>query len=175
MEQPQTAPSARRPRLPPGDFARSFEAAFAKFQVVVETAYAAETDWPMQAAAAIRAVLGFAAEDPAAAHTLTVDSLAQGSDHFASRRPVDHLAHLLAPGRDAHAEGEALPNLLEDALAGGIFMLMVQRLEVGDAGTLAALIPDAIEFALTPYVGRDRAHDVAAARSEKSPERDSNS
>jgi hypothetical protein len=173
MEQPQTALSTRRPRIRPGDFARNFETAFAKLQVAVETAYAAEPEWPMQAAAAIRAVLEFAAEDPVAAHVLTVDSLAQGSGHFARhRRPVDHLADLLAAGRDAHPEGGALPNLLEDALAGGIFMLVVQRLEVGDAATLAALTPDAIEFALTPYLGRDKARDVAVAAS---PERDSNS
>lgn len=173
MEQPRTALSASRPRVRPDGFARNFEAAYAKLQVAIETAYAAEPDWPMQAAAAIRAVLEFAAEDPVAAHVLTVDSLAQGSGHFADhRRPVDHLAHLLAAGRDAHAEGEALPSLLEDALAGGIFMLLVQRLEAGDAGTLAALTPDAIEFALTPYIGRDMARDVATTGS---PERDSSS
>ncbi len=165
MEQPQTAPSARRPRVPPGDFARSFEAASAKLRAAVETAYAAEHDWPLQAAAAIRAVLEFAAEDPIAAHTLTVESLAQGGGHFTQRRPVNLLARLLAAGRSAHPDGESLPNLLEDALAGGIFMLVVQRLEVGGAETLVALIPDAIEFALTPYVGRDRARDIAAARS----------
>lgn len=170
MEQPQTAPSAHRPRVPPGDFARSFETAFAKFQIVVETAYAAETDWPLQAAAAIRAALEFAAEDPVAAHTLTVDSLAQGGGHLTHKRPVDHLAGLLAAGRDVHPDGEALPDLLEDALAGGIFMLVVQRLEVGDARALVALIPDAIEFALTPYIGRDKARDVAVAGS---PERNS--
>ena len=166
QEPPQTALSARRPRLQPDDFARNFEAAYAKLQVAVETAYAAESEWPMRAAAAIRAVLEFAAEDPVAAQVLTVDSLAQGSGHFARhRRPVDHLARMLAAGRDAHPEGEALPNLLEDALAGGIFMLVVQRLEVGDAGTLAALTPDAIEFALTPYIGRAQARDVAATGS----------
>lgn len=116
-------------------------------------------------------MLEFAAEDPVAAHVLTVDSLAQGSDHFARhRRPVDHLASLLAAGRKAHPEGEALPSLLEDALAGGILMLVVQRLEVGNAGTLAGLTPDAIEFALTPYIGRDEARDVAMAAS---PERGS--
>jgi hypothetical protein len=147
------------------DFERSFETAAAKFQSAVEAAYEAEPEWPLQAAAAIRAVLEFAAENPIAAHTLTVDSLAQGSAHLTHRRAVDHLARLLAAGRDAHPDGEALPNLLEDALAGGIFMLMVQRLEVGDAGALTALVPDAIEFALTPYVGRNRARDVAAARS----------
>jgi hypothetical protein len=167
MRQPQKAPSAQRlHRVPPGDFARDFEAALAKFQIAVETASAAEPDWPTRAAAAIRAVLEFAAEDPAAARVLTVDSLAQGSDHLARhRRPVDHLASLLAAGREAHPEGEALPSLLEDALAGGILMLVVQRLEVGDAGTLAGLAPDAIEFALTPYIGRDQARDVALAAS----------
>ncbi len=154
--------AAHRPRVRPGEFARNFETAFAKLQIAIETAYAAEPDWPMQAAAAIRAVLEFAAEDPAAARVLTGDSLAQGCGHFARhRRPVDHLARLLAAGRDAHPEGEALPNLLEDALAGGIFMLVAQRLEAGDAGTLAALTPDAIEFALTPYIGRDKARDAA--------------
>lgn len=161
MEQPQTVPSTSRTRIPPDDFARSFEAAFAKFQVVVETAYAAEPDWPLQAAAAIRAVLEFASEDPIAAQTLTVDSLAQGGGHFTHGHPVERLAGLLAPGRDAHPDGEALPDLLEGALAGGILMLVVQRLEIGDADALRALIPDAIEFALTPYVGRDRARDVA--------------
>jgi len=150
----------------PNDFARNFEVAFAKFKIAVETAYAGESDWPMQAAAAIRAVLRFAAEDPVAAHALTVDSLAQSSDHLARhRRPVDRLAGLLAPGREVHPDGEALPSLLEDALAGGILMLVVQRLEVGGAATLAGLAPDAIEFALTPYVGRDKAREVAATAS----------
>jgi hypothetical protein len=173
QEQPQTARSPHQHRVQPVHFARNFEAAFAKFQVAVDAAYAAETDWPMQAAAAIRAVLEFATENPVAARALTVDSLAQGSDHFARhQRPVDHLAKLLAAGRDAHPEGETLPNLLEEALAGGIFMLVVQRLEVNDVGALAALTPDAVEFALTPYVGRDKAREVARAGS---PERDSNS
>ncbi|MET0305932.1 MAG: hypothetical protein ABW196_06855 [Solirubrobacterales bacterium] len=167
QEQPQRATSGRPPRLQSVDFARDFEAAFARLQIAVETACAEELDdWPMQVAAAIRAVLEFAASEPVAAHVLTVESLAQGSGHFArQRRPVDHLARLLAAGRDVHPEGEALPSLLEDALAGGIFMLIVQRLEVGDARTLAGLAPDAIEFALTPYVGRARARDVATTGS----------
>jgi hypothetical protein len=174
QEQPQRAISSRPPRLQSVDFARDFETAFARLQIAVETACAEELDdWPMQVAAAIRAVLEFASDEPVAAHVLTVESLAQGSGHFARhRRAVDHLARLLAAGRNEHPEGETLPGLLEDALAGGIFMLIVQRLEVGDAKTLAALTPDAIEFALTPYLGRDKARVVAMGGS---PERDSNS
>jgi len=126
----------------------------------------------MQVAAAIRAILEFAANDSATAHVLTVESLALGDGNFAHRRPVDHLAGLLAGGRNIHPEGDVLPSLLEDALAGGIFMLVVQRLEVGNGAALPALTPDAIEFALTPYIGRERARHVAMAGS---PERDSNS
>jgi hypothetical protein len=167
MEQSRRAPSAHRLYpVPPADSAGSFEAAFAKFQIAVETAYAAEPDWPMQTAAAIRAILEFAAEDPVAAHALTVESLAQGGGDLVHQgRPVDHLAHLLAAGREENPEGEMLPGLLEDALAGGILMLIVQRLEGGDAKALPALAPDAIEFALTPYVGRDKAREVAATAS----------
>jgi hypothetical protein len=174
QEQPQRTASGRQPRLESVDSARDFETALAELRIAVETAYAEELDdWPAQVAAAIRAVLEFAADEPVAAQVLTVESLAQGSDHFARhRRPVDHLARLLAAGRNVHPEGDVLPSLLEDALAGGIFMLVVQRLEAGDVGALTALAPDAIEFALTPYIGRDKARDVAAAGS---PERDSNS
>lgn len=126
----------------------------------------------MQVAAVIRAVVEFAAADPVAARLLTLDSLAQGSGHLARHEhPVDHLARLLAAGRDEHPEGEALPGLLEDAIAGGIFMLLVQRLEAGDTETLAALAPGAIEFALTPYMGREKARDIALTAS---PEWDSN-
>ncbi len=177
MEQQQTTLSARQSRVRSAEFARSFELAFAKLQIAVETAYGAEPDWPMQAAAAIRAVVEFAADDPDAARALTVDSLARGGGHLAPhRRPVDHLARLLSAGRNQHPEGDALPGLLEDALAGGIFMLVVQRLEAGGAETLGALIPDAVEFALTPYVGRDKAREVATNRqTQLSPERDSNS
>lgn len=164
QEQPQPALSARPPRVPASDFARDFGTALGKLQVAVETARAAESDWSAQVAAAIRAVLEFAVEDPVAARVLTSDSLAQGGDHFARhRRPIDHLADLLAVGREAHPEGEALPSVLEDALAGGIFMLVAQRLETGEPGTLRDLGPDAIEFALTPYLGRDRARAVAMA------------
>ncbi len=134
--------------------------------MAVETACAREHgDWPAQAAAVIRAVLEFAAEEPAAAHLLTVESLAQDRGDLAhQRRPVDRLARLLARGREENPEGETLPGLLEDALAGGILMLVAQRLEMGRADALPALAPDAIEFALTPYVGRDRAREAAAAR-----------
>jgi hypothetical protein len=170
--EPQTAPSFRPLGAQSNDFTRDFETAFAKFQVAIETAYAGEPDWPTQVAAAIRAILEFAANDSAAAHVLTVESPAPRDGDFAPRRPVDHLAGLLAAGRNVHPEGDVLPSLLEDALAGGIFMLVVQRIEVGDVAALPALTPDAIEFALTPYIGRDRARDVAMAGS---PERDSNS
>jgi hypothetical protein len=120
MEKPRTALSAHRSPVPPDDFARSFESAYAKFRAAIETAYEAEAEWPLRAASAIRATLEFAVENPIAAQTLTVDSLAQAGGDLTHRRPVDRLARLFADGRDSHPDGEGLPSLLEDALAGGI-------------------------------------------------------
>jgi hypothetical protein len=166
QEQPQEALPRRPDQVRAGDSAESIEAALRKLRVAVETASAKEPeDWAMRVAAAIRAVVEFAAADPLAADLLTLDSLAQGSNRLVRQgHPVDDLARLLAAGRDEHPEGEALPSLLEDALAGGIFMLLVQRLDAGQPETLAALAPDAIEFALTPYIGHEKAREAAAVR-----------
>ena len=54
----------------PDDFADAFETAFARLQVRIETACAAEAGWPAQVAAGIRAALAFAAAEPASAARL---------------------------------------------------------------------------------------------------------
>ncbi|HXV06332.1 MAG TPA: hypothetical protein VFP23_10560 [Solirubrobacterales bacterium] len=48
----------------PDAFANAFEAAFARLRVRVETACAAQPEWPEQVAAGVRAALQFAAADP---------------------------------------------------------------------------------------------------------------
>jgi hypothetical protein len=166
QEQPQKPASTRPPRLQSVDSARDSETIRIELGAAVEAACARQhEDWPAKVAAAICAALEFAADEQVGANVLTVESLALGNGDLAHQRgPVDRLAQLLAAGREENPEGETLPGLLEEALAGAILMLIVQRVEVGHAKTLPALAPDAIEFALTPYIGRDRARDVATAK-----------
>lgn len=144
------------------DFPRAFEAAFARLQVVVEEAYLAESEWPSQVAAAIRAGFDFAATDPVVADLLTNEALARGHDGLGRyRRLIDFSAGLLAPGRDLVPDGTLLPSTLEYSLAGGITLLVAQRVDQGRAGELPRLAGDAIQFALTPYLGVREAHRIA--------------
>lgn len=147
------------------DFPRAFEAAFARLQVVVEEAYVSEAEWPEQVAAAIRAAFEFAAADPTAADLLTNRALANGSDGVARyQRLLGYGASLLLPGREHCIDGALLPGIVEQSVAGGIVMLVAQRVDRGRADELPELAPDAIQFALTPYLGVERARTVATVR-----------
>lgn len=151
---------SERPRR--DEFARAFEAAFAQLQVVVEEAYVSQSAWPDQVAAAIRAAFEFAATDPGVADLLTNEALARGRDGFMRyRRVIDFAARLLAPGRELSPDGTLLPETLEHSLAGGITLLVAQRVDLGRAHELPDLVPDAVQFALTPYLGPVEAWAIA--------------
>jgi hypothetical protein len=150
------------PRSSPEDFPQAFEAAFARLQVAILAAGAAEHDWSARVAAVVRAGLRFAAADPAGAQTLTTEALAQGPDGVARHeRVVAYLGTCLHEGRAESPDGERLPEITERAMAGGIVMLAAQRLDLGKEEELPALAPEAIQFVLTPYLGAEEARRVA--------------
>ncbi|HEX6687444.1 MAG TPA: hypothetical protein VF085_02130 [Solirubrobacterales bacterium] len=148
----------------PDDFASIFETSFARLQILIEEACAASADWPSGVAAAIHAAFEFAADDPGAAAALTNEALAAGADGIARhRRLLAYLAEGLAPGRELRAEGPALPDVTEQAMAGGLVSLVAERLTRDRLAELPDLAPEAIQFALTPYVGAAEAKRIAAA------------
>jgi hypothetical protein len=149
-------------RHPPDDFAGAFEAAFARFQVCVEEACGGARGWVEAMAAAIRATLEFAAADPVAAGVLTHEAMAAGRDGTARReRLLSYAAEALAAGRRQPSAPEDLPQLTEHAVAGGIAALIAERLATGRSAELPALAPEAIQFALTPYLGAAEARRIA--------------
>lgn len=148
----------------PDDFANRYEAAFARLQVQVETACAAETDWPAQVAAGIRAALRFAAADPASAQVLTNDAMASGREGYQRyERMIAHFGERLLPGRALGLEDERLPEITEKAMTGGLAMLIAQRLDFGRHAELPTIAAEAIQFVLTPYLGAAEARRVAEA------------
>jgi hypothetical protein len=150
------------PAEPHGDFVAAFESAFARLQVRVEEACAAEAEWPRAVAAGIRAMLEFAATAPDDADTLTNGALAQGAEGMMRhRRLVAYAAGLLEPGREEGGDVATSPAVLEWALAGGIAFLVANRVALGDERELPGLAPEAIEFVLTPYLGAEHARLVA--------------
>ena len=147
------------------DFPAAFEASFARFQVRVEEACAGQTEWSWRVAAAMRAGFEFAAADPIGASLLTKEALAAGPDGIARhQRLLAYIADGLSPGRgEAPGNGRALPDLTERAVAGGIVTLVSERLERGRAADLPAVVSQAIQFALTPYLGAEEARRIAAS------------
>ena len=147
---------------PPDEFSRAFEAAFARLQVRLEEACARSADWPAGIAAAIRAILEFAAADPSAANTLTNEAMAAGPDGIARReRLLAYAGERLERGRRMRPHARELPRVTEHALAGGVVALVGERVATGRAAELPALAPEAIQFVLTPYLGADEARRVA--------------
>jgi hypothetical protein len=153
----------RDPTPDPDDFASDFETAFARLQVRVETACAAQIAWPERVAAAIHAALGFAAAHPDDAGLLTNDAMAAGREGFKRyNRMLDHFAQGLRAGRDERPHGHDLPPITDQAMVGGLASLIARRLNSRAAvSQLPALGPDAIQFVLTPYLGAEAAKGIA--------------
>lgn len=148
----------------PDDFAKAFEAAFARLQVAVEHASSQKHEWPAKAAAAVAATLEFAANDPEAAQLLTNEALARGAEGISRHeRVISYAADQLATGRTLRPENAQLPEITERALVGGLVMLVAQRLDQDKLAELPEATPEMIEFVLTPYVGADEARRVASS------------
>ncbi|MEX0972958.1 MAG: hypothetical protein WDZ46_06835 [Solirubrobacterales bacterium] len=156
----------RDPEQQLDDFVSEFQAAFARLQICVETACAAEAAWPGRVAAAIRAAFSFAAAHPDDADLLTNRALAAGREGFERYdRMLEHFAEGLRAGRGERPHGRDLPPITDRAMVGGLASLIAQRL--GDRATvvqLPALAPEAIQFVLTPYLGAESARELAAGR-----------
>ena len=155
------------------DFASAFEAAFGRLQVRLEEVCGGAESWAAGVAVGVRAALEFAAADPEAANTLTNEALGAGLDGVARReRLLAYAGEALAPGRQLRDRGDQLPQMTEHAIAGGIASLIADRVARGRAAELPGLAREAIQFALTPYLGTDEAIRVASLASRPGPETD---
>lgn len=128
-------------------------------------------DWPRRVRAGITAFLGYVAEEPALARTCMVESLSAGP---ASVRYYEEsqqaFVSLFRLGRDVSLHGGELPETLEEALIGGVFWIVYQRLTGPEPGRVGELLPELTEFILTPYLGAEEANAIAAGSTETAPE-----
>ncbi len=51
---------------------------------------------------------------------------------------------------------------LEETIVGGIFWILYQRIIMGQAEQIEELLPELVEFSLTPYLGAESAKRIAA-------------
>jgi AcrR family transcriptional regulator len=141
-----------------------FDAALAELRQRTAAAAEAEEEWPLRIRAGLAAFLEYAAEDPALARTCLVESMTAGPPAMERyEAALASFAPAFAQGREAAAEANELPETLEDSIVGGIVWMVHQRLLRGEVEQIAGLLPTMLEFALAPYLGEQRAAEIAAA------------
>jgi AcrR family transcriptional regulator len=140
----------------------------AALERVVGTAGALQA-WPQRVHAGLAAFLSYVAEEPALARTCMVEALSAGPAAVERyERSQQAFVSLFKLGRDVSPHGADLPETLEEAIIGGVFWIVYQRLTGGELSAIPELLPELVEFALTPYLGAEAAREVASADSDGS-------
>lgn len=119
-------------------------------------------DWPHRVQAGLSAFLRYIVEEPALARTCMVDALAAAPTSVRYyEESLQAFISLFRLGRDVTPHGQELPETLEEALIGGVFWILYQRLLAQEPERVGDLLPELVEFALTPYLGAEAARVVA--------------
>ncbi len=118
-------------------------------------------DWPRRVEAGLAAFLAYIAREPALARTCMVEALAGGPPAMeAHEEALQSFVSLFRLGRDVSPFGMELPETLEEALIGGVFWILYQRL-LAETGQIEELLPELVEFTLAPYLGAGAARELA--------------
>jgi AcrR family transcriptional regulator len=118
--------------------------------------------WAERVRTGLTAFLEYVVEEPALARTCMVEALSAGPAAVERyEESQEAFVTLFQLGRDVSPHGTELPETLEEAIIGGVFWIVYQRLAAGEVTAIPRLLPELIEFALTPYLGAEAARQVA--------------
>ncbi len=145
-------------------FVAAFDTVMGQLTERVGTAYDAESDWPHAVRAGVEALLGFLTAEPNLARLCMVEALVAGPvvvERYDAA--IQSLVPYFEAGRKDLGK-EALSRLsptTEEALVGGMVSLISRRIIAGRTEELPELLPDLVEFSLTPYIGSAAASKIA--------------
>jgi AcrR family transcriptional regulator len=144
-------------------FLAAFEAVRDYLEGRIAEAAAGEPDWPHQVVAALRVALEFFASDPELARLCLIEPVsATPKISIRFREVVLSCVPAFARGRELLDDPTSLPPNTEDSLLGGVVSLASRKIVTGEAERLPELLPDLLEFVLSPYLGDERAAELAA-------------
>jgi AcrR family transcriptional regulator len=119
--------------------------------------------WPEQVRDRLAALLSVLSRDLAVSRFYLSEPRSAGGEIAARYR--DAMQLLAEAIRPAETRADMDVEVRDQVLMGGIATLITRRLGSGEADRLGELLPDLVELALAPYLGRDEARRVAQARS----------
>lgn len=129
----------------------------------VRAATARGASWEERVARGVEAALKEAARRPCEAWILVGEPFAAGPRWgYCQELLIGRFGPMLVAGRPSSAPHGSL--FLETAVLGGLITIVSNRLHSDEAATLPALAPELVDFALTPYLGTDRARCKTLAR-----------
>ena len=145
-----------------GCFLAAFDAVVDHLAEVISTAVAEESDWPHQVIVALRVTLDFFAAEPELARLCMLESVS-ATPTIAVRFREVALACIppLARGREELDDPDAVLPETETAIVGGAASLVTRSIVTGRPEKLPELLPDLTEFTLSPYLGIERAAELA--------------
>jgi AcrR family transcriptional regulator len=144
-------------------FLAAFDALRDHLTELISTAAATEPDWPHQVIAALRAALDFFAAEPDLARLCLLESVsATPAIAIRFREAVLACVPGLALGRAELADPDLVLPETESSIIGGAVSLATRSIITGETEKLPDLLPDLVDFTLSPYLGADRALELAA-------------
>jgi AcrR family transcriptional regulator len=143
-------------------FLAAFDVVRDHLEELIRRAAAEADDWPHRVIAGLRAGLDFFAGEPELARFCLLEAVSATPTiaiHF--REAVLRGVPALAEGRAELSDKAALLPETEDAILGGIVSLATRSIIAGETEKLPDLLPDFVDFALGPYLGAERAAELA--------------
>jgi AcrR family transcriptional regulator len=132
--------------------------------MVDSCAGAAAEDWAARVRAGIVALLTLFAAEPALASVALAEGLRAGRGIYDRyQAAIESFVPLLRDGAPDPPGGVEVPPATDEAVVGGIASLLSRRTVDGQTAGLAAMVPEVLEFALTPHLGTEGARRIISA------------
>lgn len=147
-------------------FVAAYDAAIERIRERVLAACAEhdEDEWPPRVHDGIVSLIELLSEDPALAGIALVEGLRAGRGVYDRyQAAVESFVPYLRQGVPEAPDGRDVPEATDEAVVGGIASLLGRRVLAGEADQLDELIPNLLEFALTPYLGTAEARRIISA------------
>ena len=145
-------------------FVTAYETVVTELRERVSQAFEEADGWPHAVKAGIREMLRFLAAEPHLARLCMVEALVAGpvvvERYDAAIQSFDPYFRSGREGRSPEVLARLSPTT-EEALVGGMASLISRRIIAGKAEELETLLPDLVEFTLTPYLGSTEAAKIA--------------
>jgi AcrR family transcriptional regulator len=147
-------------------FFAAYEAAIARVRREVEGACAKHTEdeWAPRMRDGIASLLDLLGSDPALASLVLVEGLRAGRGVYDRyQAALESFVPQLRRGTPEAPWGEEVPEAMDEAVVGGIASLLARRVLADEAEQIDDLLPEVLEFALTPYLGASEARRIISA------------